>query len=312
MHAPRSLHSRPNTPAPPLPPPSLVGLLTLTAFGVTGSMNGQFVVNPARAGSAECTDPSGEEVQCCNWELNGLANATWVVVGITMLWTALLAHELRAFVISGAVAQVRACGSLRAGAPGCAAAEARRGQGQSAPGARLAHAWLAPPTPLCPMRPVPPPPPPPPHTNWVAVVLCAAGQHHQGHHPAQPGARAGPLVGHAVLWQRHPHHHRNDQWRDSKRRQQLEYLVPDSHHPAPGGAGLCAGVGGGGMEGRTRSKQHELVQQRQLCRGVGATRQRGHTPTPLPPPTHTLSASSRSSSSSLSLPRLWQPSRASR
>lgn len=107
-------------------------------------MNGSPAPNPARQGAAKCVSPDGQEVLCCTWNPTPFATAylggcqqlawvhtfhSWAVIArtrapeyacplilpaspppaaigsVAILWTMLLANQIRVFVTSGAIAQ---------------------------------------------------------------------------------------------------------------------------------------------------------------------------------------------------------------
>ena len=68
-------------------------------------MNGSVAPNPAREGSLQCVDAFAAQVQCCVWAPDAGAQAYMGLAGVTVLWTLLLAGQLRVYVVSGTVAQ---------------------------------------------------------------------------------------------------------------------------------------------------------------------------------------------------------------
>jgi hypothetical protein len=89
---------------PPSHPPARACALGPPAAGFAYT-NGSFVPNPARQGAATCVDPQGSAVPCCAWQPEPWAVGFIAVAGLLMLWTVLLANQIRVFVISGAIAQ---------------------------------------------------------------------------------------------------------------------------------------------------------------------------------------------------------------
>eukprot|EP00887_Chlorella_sp_A99_P002136 scaffold21.g2136.t1 len=84
---------------------SVVAIVPLVVLSAFAFMNGEVVPNPARAGAAQCVDAQGAKVQCCSWAPDAVAKAYLSLAGVTMLWTVLLANQIRVFVVSGTVAQ---------------------------------------------------------------------------------------------------------------------------------------------------------------------------------------------------------------
>ncbi|MEW5297361.1 MAG: hypothetical protein WDW36_000574 [Sanguina aurantia] len=69
--------------------------------------NGRAVPNPEGAmGSAgRCTDSSGHSVQCCSWQPDPWLAAFLPTATLTLSWTLLLMMQVKAFTVSGTVAQ---------------------------------------------------------------------------------------------------------------------------------------------------------------------------------------------------------------
>ena len=89
---------------PPVPtPPPLNPCAPLPA--VFAFTNGEVVPNPVRQGAATCTSPDGQEVLCCTWAPDAFGKAYLSLAGVTILWTMLLANQIRVFVVSGTIAQ---------------------------------------------------------------------------------------------------------------------------------------------------------------------------------------------------------------
>lgn len=87
---------------------NLGSLLAIAPLGVlTGFalMNGEVVPNPARDGRVECRDDQGHDVLCCTFAPNGFGQGYTGFASAVMLWTMLLANQIRVFATSGAVAQ---------------------------------------------------------------------------------------------------------------------------------------------------------------------------------------------------------------
>lgn len=87
---------------------NLGGLLAIAPLGVLTAfalMNGEVVPNPARDGRATCTDDQGHDVLCCTFAPNGFGQGYTGFAATVMLWTMLLANQIRVFTTSGAVAQ---------------------------------------------------------------------------------------------------------------------------------------------------------------------------------------------------------------
>lgn len=84
---------------------SLVAIAPLCAFLGFAFMNGEVIPNPQRQGSLQCVDAEGQDVLCCSWQPNSFARAYMGCAVVTLLWTMLLANQIRVFVTSGAVAQ---------------------------------------------------------------------------------------------------------------------------------------------------------------------------------------------------------------
>ena len=62
----------------------------------------------ARAENAEgCVNADGDPVLCCSWQVDSFGRSYAAFATIVTLWTTLLVKEIRVFVTSGVVAQVR-------------------------------------------------------------------------------------------------------------------------------------------------------------------------------------------------------------
>lgn len=85
---------------------ALLIISPLAVVGVVSMSNGALIPNPLRAGSAKCFDEStGAKVLCCQWQPDRWVAPYVVTVAMLVLWTMLLANQIRVYVVSGTVAQ---------------------------------------------------------------------------------------------------------------------------------------------------------------------------------------------------------------
>ncbi|KFM24131.1 CTL-like protein [Auxenochlorella protothecoides] len=80
----------------------------LAAALVLSFMNGDVVPNPGRdlaAAGGACLDEAGDPVLCCAWGVDPWVKPAAALGALAMLWTLLLANQVRVYVISGTVAQ---------------------------------------------------------------------------------------------------------------------------------------------------------------------------------------------------------------
>lgn len=84
---------------------ALVLAVPLLCGAALGLADGHVVPNPLRAGKDVCVDEYGVGVSCCVWEPRPLAAVYIAVCMLGAAWTMLTAGQVRAFVVSGTVAQ---------------------------------------------------------------------------------------------------------------------------------------------------------------------------------------------------------------
>lgn len=82
-----------------------LALLPLVAMLGAAYMNGSVQPNSARQGHSQCIDSEGHSVTCCVWQPDNWAVAYLSLGPFTMLWTIMLAAEVRIYVIAGVIAQ---------------------------------------------------------------------------------------------------------------------------------------------------------------------------------------------------------------
>lgn len=87
---------------------SVAAATPLAAALVLSFMNGDVVPNPGRdlaAAGGACPDEAGDPVLCCAWGVDPWVKPAAALGALAMLWTLLLANQVRVYVISGTVAQ---------------------------------------------------------------------------------------------------------------------------------------------------------------------------------------------------------------
>lgn len=85
---------------------SVAAATPLAAALVLAFMNGDVVPNPARdLAAGGCYDAAGNPVLCCAWGVDPWVKPAAALGALAMLWTLLLANQVRVYVISGTVAQ---------------------------------------------------------------------------------------------------------------------------------------------------------------------------------------------------------------